>query len=134
MRWREITACSALLRMGDHRNLEVWKLACALSDRVDAMIRTLPRRVQLTLGDQASRSGDSIHLQIAEGCGLNSDPQLIKFVRGALGSMNELDSALDRLLKRNYLRPEFHDLVDDAGVLRRKLGAFLKKLVSDQRH
>ena len=115
--------------MGDYRKLEVWKRACAVSDRVEAMLPTLPRRVQLGLGDQASRSADSIHLNIAEGCGLNSDPQLIKHVRTALGSVNELENAVKRMHARKLVRPEFQDLLTDIPTLRNKLGAFLRTLL-----
>ena len=115
-------------RMGDHRKLDVWKLGCILSDRVDVVVAGLPARVRVGLGDQLSRAAESIHLNIAEGCGLNSDPQLAKHVRQSLGSANEVEDALARLHQRGLLKPQDHDLLNDATVLRRKLGAFLKTL------
>ena len=114
--------------MGDYRKLEVWKLACAISDRVEAVCAHLPRRAQASLGDQLMRASESIHLNIAEGCGLNSDRQLLKHVRIALGSANELDDGLERLDRRGLRQPEHRDLLTDAPILRRRLGAFLKKL------
>ena len=118
--------------MGDYRKLEVWTRACEISDRVDSLVPTLPRRVQTRLGDQISRAADSIHLNIAEGYGLNSDPQLIKHVRQALGSVNELENGLQRLHARGLVRPEFQALLTDTPILRNKLGAFLKKLLGTQ--
>jgi four helix bundle protein len=118
--------------MGDHRKLEVWHLACAQADRCDAVVAYLPQRVRKNLGDQLARSSDSIHLLIAEGCGLNSDRQLIAFVRRALGSTNEVEDALERLMKRQLLKPADHDLLPNAVTLRNKLGSLLKKLVRDQ--
>jgi len=114
--------------VGDYRKLEVWKRACALSDRIDDLVQTLPRRVQFRLGDQLERAADSIHLSIAEGCGLNSDAQLAKYVRIALGSLNELESGLLKLDRRGLLSPEFRDLLDDTASLRNQLGALLKRL------
>ena len=114
--------------VGDYRKLEVWKLGCVLSDRVDVVVADLPRRVRDGLGDQLARAAESIHLNIAEGCGFSSDPQLGKYVRQSLGSANEVEDALNRLHRRGLLKPHDHDLLNDATVLRKKLGAFLKAL------
>ena len=116
--------------MGDYRKLEVWKMACDVSDRIDDLVDKLPRRVRLkgALGDQVSRAAMSIHLNIAEGCGLNSDAQLAKYVRQALGSMNEVEDALAKLQRRRLLPPKHQDLVPDAEILRKRLGAFLRRL------
>ena len=118
--------------MGDYRKLDVWRLACALADRCDAVVGYLPMRVQKNLGDQLARSSESIHLLIAEGCGLASDRQLIAYVRRALGSANEVEDALERLTKRQLVKLDDSDLLPNAVTLRKKLGALLKKLLHDQ--
>ncbi|HEX4684032.1 MAG TPA: four helix bundle protein [Gemmatimonadaceae bacterium] len=118
--------------MSDHRKLEVWHLACAQADRCDAAVAYLPQRVQKNLGDQLARSSESIHLLLAEGCGLNSDRQLIAFVRRALGSANEVEDCLTRLMKRQLLKPADHDLLANAVTVRKKLGALLQTLRRDQ--
>jgi four helix bundle protein len=114
--------------VGDYRKLEVWKLACDISDRVDALYLELPARVQRGLGEQLVRAADSVHLNISEGCGLNTDAQFAKHVRQALGSANELEDGLLRLERRGLLPEHRRDLLDDVPVLRRKLGALLKRL------
>jgi four helix bundle protein len=114
--------------MGDYRKLEVWRLACELSDEMEELFAELPARVQRGLGDQLVRAAESIHLNIAEGCGLNTDPQLKKHVRQALGSANEVEDGLAKLKRRRLLKPQRQHLLDDTTVLRRKLGAFLKRL------
>jgi four helix bundle protein len=118
--------------VGDYRKLEVWKLACSVADRMDALYKTLPRRVQEKLGDQLVRAAESIHLNLAEGCGLNSDSQLKRHTRISLGSANELEDGLERLDRRGHVREEFRDLLTDAHILRRRLGAFLKRLNDGQ--
>ena len=115
--------------MSDHRKLEVWRLACTLADRCDAVVAYLPRRVQKNLGDQLARSSESIHLLLAEGCGLDSDRQLIAYVRRALGSANEAEDCLTRLTRRQLLKPADHELLPSAETLRKKLGAFLQTLL-----
>jgi four helix bundle protein len=118
--------------MGDYRKLEVWVLACTVADRMDELFELLPARLQKTIGDQLVRAADSPHLNIAEGCGLNSDPQLAKHVRYGLGSVNELESGLLKLRRRGRI-PESHlSLLDDCTLLRKKLGAFLKTLTSEE--
>jgi four helix bundle protein len=116
--------------MGDYRKLEVWKLAVSVSDRVDALVVRLGHRDRTGLGDQLVRAAESIHLNIAEGCGLNSDSQLARHIRIALGSANELEDELGKLDRRRLLQPEDETLVLDATILRRKLGAFLRRVVA----
>src|SRR5690349_19845754 len=114
--------------MGDYRKLEVWKLACDIADRVHALYLELPPRVQRGLGDQITRAADSIHLNISEGSGFNSDAQFAKHIRISLCSANEVEDGLTRLQKRGQL-PEHHfDLIADTTVLRKKLGALLRTL------
>lgn len=112
--------------MGDYRKLEVRILGCSVTDRVYVVVERLPRRLQLSLGDDLVRASSSVHSNIAEGCGLNSDPYLAKHVRYALGSANEVEDALTRLEHRGLLQPLDEKLLGDASLLRRKLGAFLK--------
>jgi len=116
--------------MGDYRKLEVWKLAVSVSDRVDALVRRLGRRDRTGLGDQLVRAAESIHLNIAEGCGLNSDTQLARHVRIALGSANELEDGLGKLDRRRLLEPDDATLLSDATLLRRKLGALLRRVAA----
>jgi four helix bundle protein len=115
--------------MGDYRKLEVWTLACSIADRTNAMVDQLPPRLRTKMGDQLARAADSIHLNISEGCGLNSDAQLAKHVRIALGSANELEDGIETLKRRGVLTPQHNTLVSDTPILRRKLGAFLKRLI-----
>ena len=114
--------------MGDHRKLEIYRLACELSDRVDELFPLLPRRVQSRLGDQLSRAVESIHLNIAEGCGFNSDALLKKHIKYAIASANEAEDAIAKLKRRRLLRPQDEDLPEKATVLRKKIGAFMKRL------
>jgi len=62
----------------DYHKLEVWALACELSDRVVLLVDQLGNRIRASKADQLLRAADAIHENIAEGCGFNSDPQLAK--------------------------------------------------------
>lgn len=126
-----MTVARTLVAMGDYRKLDVWKLAISISDRVDALVASLGKRDRTGLGDQLVRAGESIHLNIAEGCGLNSDAQLARHIRIALGSANELEDGLAHLDRRRLLPPD-GALLTDTAILRKKLGALLKRIT--ERH
>ena len=71
--------------MGNYHNLEVWKLGCALADEIAIVIdEEVPGGLESEMGDQLARSSNSIARNIAEGCGYNSDRQLLKYLRQAM--------------------------------------------------
>src|SRR5438094_190079 len=114
--------------MGDFRKLEIWQRACALSDAVDDLVDLLPKRAQKLYGDQMSRAAFSIQSNIEEGSAFNSDPMFAKHIKSSLGSANEVEGDLKKLERRKLLPAKFENLLEDAPILRKKLGAFLKKL------
>ena len=91
--------------MPDYHKLEVWVLACEISDRVVELVDTLGKRLRPHKADQLLRAADAIHENIAEGCGFNSDPQLAKYLRQARGSADELQDELETLVRRRLILP-----------------------------
>ena len=114
--------------MGDYHKLEVWKLATALSDEISIIVENLPGGRTGALGDQLARASDSIHQNIAEGCAFNSDRQLVKYLRQALGSTDEVQDALETLKRRRLLPPERDHLIGDAKLLAKKLSCFISRV------
>src|SRR5438067_1886302 len=86
--------------MGDYKKLRVWQEACEFADKIEEYVDRLPAPIRTRHGDQLCRASSSIHENIAEGCGLNSDRQLLKFLRQALGSANESEDELLALQRR----------------------------------
>jgi four helix bundle protein len=111
--------------MGDYRKLEVWQLANQLSDRVVLVVDKLPARVRAAKGEQMTTAADAIHDNIAEGCGLNTDRQLARHLRIALGSANELENQLATLNRRGHLDESDQDLI----ALARRVCAMLAKFI-----
>ena len=109
----------------DYHRLEVWTLACELSDRVTEMVDRLGSRLRASKADQITRAADAIHENIAEGCGYNSDGQLAKYLRQARGSADELQDELETLDRRKLIATEYIDLLPRARVLCRKLSKFI---------
>ena len=111
--------------MPDYHKLEVWTLACEVSDRVTFLVEKLGKRLRASKADQLLRAADAIHENIAEGCGFNSDPQLAKYLRQARGSADEVQDELETLARRGLIPPEFDDLLPATQVLCRKLSRFV---------
>ena len=112
--------------MGDYRKLEVWKIANEMADRVALLVERLPARIRSGKGDQLERAADAVHENIAEGCGLNTDPQLAKHLRIALGSANEVEDELATLKRRGLLHESDFDLLP----LTRRLCGMLAKFIN----
>ena len=96
--------------MGDYKKLEVWQLACAFADRVDVLIDTLPAVQRERALQQLGPAAHAIHENLAEGCGFDSDPQLLKYTRQSLSTANESEDELLALDRKNLLG-EFVDLL-----------------------
>jgi four helix bundle protein len=112
--------------MPDYHKLEVWLIACEVSDRIDQLVRELGSRIRPHKADQICRAADAIHENIAEGCGFNSDPQLAKYSRQARGSADEVQDQLETFQRRGLILPGFEDLIPKNRVLCRKLSRFIE--------
>ncbi|SRR5712692_5390941 len=77
--------------MGSYRNLAVWQRAHALTIAVYRLTRAFPKYELYGVTAQMRRAASSICANLAEGCGRNGDRELLRFVRIALGSANELE-------------------------------------------
>ncbi len=85
--------------MRNYRDLEVWKKAHELTLQLYKVSRSFPREEIYGLTSQLRRAAASIGANLAEGCGRQTDNEMARFVRIALGSSSELDYHL--LLSRD---------------------------------
>ncbi|MGH7617237.1 MAG: four helix bundle protein [Gemmatimonadaceae bacterium] len=120
--------------MGDYRKMQVWQRSRVVHRRVKALVRTLPRNVQLGIGDQLERAAESIRLALVEGAGLNSDPQLAKYLSTALGSANEVQEALDMLDEDGQLPEGDRDLIPEMTEIRAMLASFHRRVSKRKRN
>jgi four helix bundle protein len=92
-------------RMGDYRQLTVWKRAYALTLEVYRSTRSFPHHEGYGLTAQLRRASISILSNIAEGSGRQTDREQVRFFRIARGSTCEVECQL--LLSRDvgYLKP-----------------------------
>jgi len=106
--------------------LDVYKLAEELSDRVWYDFDTWNKKTQNTIGYQIIRSSDSIASNIAEGYGRYSPADRKKFYRYSRGSFEETKAWLRKLMRRRVVSEssatEYKAIVDRRGP---KLNAFI---------
>ena len=95
--------------MGEFTKLAVWKKAHALTLAMYRRTVRWPRQELFGLTTQARRAAHSIPANIAEGCGRNSDAELARFSRYALGSASELSYYVILARDLDYLAAEEHD-------------------------
>ncbi|MEO7083992.1 MAG: four helix bundle protein [Gemmatimonadaceae bacterium] len=114
--------------MGDYRKLLVWQKARVIERQVRALVEMLPPVERRRLGDQIIRAAVSIRLNIAEGAGLNTDPQFARHLLLSLGSANEVQDALDAIDDAGYLPPSERGLIDETSQIRAMLAGLHKRV------
>ena len=110
----------------NHRDLEVWKKAHALTLHLYKVSRDFPRDEMYGLTAQLRRASASIGANLAEGCGRQTDNEMARFLRITLGSASELDYHL--LLSRDlgFLSDKDYDYSSkELTGLRKMLRSFL---------
>ena len=98
--------------MRDYKKYEVWQNAHQLTLFVyKEVIPLFPKSEQYELVSQIKRASYSIPMNIAEGCGRNSDADFARFLDIALGSVNETEYCLLLAKDLDYLTLLKHDEV-----------------------
>jgi four helix bundle protein len=80
--------------MTSHKDLKVWLKGIELVKSIYEITKLFPSNEQFGLTSQMRRAAVSIPSNIAEGCGRNSDKELIYFLYIALGSASELETQI----------------------------------------
>jgi len=114
--------------MGDYKKLRVWQLACEFSDGVHEFVGRLPEPVRGYALEQLVPAADGIHENLAEGCGFNSDRQLLKYSRQALATANESEDELLALERRGYFHEADRSLLAQIRSICAMLAVFIRGL------
>jgi four helix bundle protein len=78
----------------DFKKLRVWQKTQTLILGVAELCGRLPRKEQYRLVDQLERAASSISLNLAEGCGCESQNEFLRFLGIAFRSAGELEAAI----------------------------------------
>ena len=96
--------------MRDYRKYDVWEKAHQLVLFVyKEIMPSLPKSEQYELNSQMKRSAYSIPMNIAEGCGRNSEKDFVRFLDIALGSVHELEYTALLVFDLAYISKEQHE-------------------------
>lgn len=103
-------------------DLKCWQNARLVCQNIQHIIETSSLNKAYKLRDQIDASSGSIMDNIAEGFGRNGNLEFIQFISIAIGSCNECQSQLYRILDRNYiLKEKFEEIYSLVGFTRFQL-------------
>lgn len=115
--------------MRDFKELEIWERGHNMALKTFKMTIDFPRQEQFGLTSQMRRSSQSIPTNIAEGCGRDSQKELIRFCSIAMGSASELEYQLLLSKDIGFISSESYDNNNkELLILKRKLNAFIQYL------
>lgn len=83
--------------------LEVWQEARVFAADIYKVTSRFPQEEKFGLTNQLRRAGVSIALNIAEGSSRKSDREFIRFLRTAMGSLEEIVTGFYIALDLHYL-------------------------------
>lgn len=110
-------------------DLEIWQLARELCKKIYPLTFLDPIANDYTFKDQIRGTCGSIMDNIVEGFGRGSKLEFINSLTTAKGEAEELKSQLYRGLDIQYLsETKFTELYENADMIVRKIGAFIKYL------
>lgn len=109
--------------------LKVWQEARVFSVKIYKITSDFPSAERFGLTSQLRRAVVSIALNIAEGSDRKSDKEFIRFLRVAIGSLDEVVTGLYIAKDLKYLNnKEFEELYKDANRLASKINALINTL------
>jgi four helix bundle protein len=95
--------------MSNFRNLLIWQKAMTLVTQIYKFTKKFPKDELFGLTSQIRRCSISIPSNIAEGYGRSSDPEMLRFLNIATGSLFELQTQLEIAFNIEYIDRETFD-------------------------
>ncbi|WP_420603363.1 four helix bundle protein [Flagellimonas sp.] len=118
--------------MVDYRNYKVWQKAHLLVIEVYQMTDTFPKKEQFGLVSQINRAVVSIPTNIAEGCGRETQKELIRFLYISSGSAHELEYLVMLSKELNFINQEhFNMLSPKIEEIKKMLASLINKIKQD---
>ena len=109
--------------MRDFRDLDVWKKAVDLAEKIYDVTIKFPKEEIYGLTSQLRRAAVGVSSNIAEGFGRRTDKDFTQFLYNAFGGVKEIESQLIIAGRLGYLKKEVVDEVmkelDDIGKMLR---------------
>lgn len=120
--------------MQDYKNLQIWKDAYNLTLMIYDLTRKFPQSELYSLTQQMRRSAHSINSNIAEGTGRKTNPDFLRFLYNASGSLSETKNHIQLARDLNYVTQEdYLEFDKKLNTLGRMLNTFIQKLTTENR-
>lgn len=115
--------------MRNFKDLDVWSRSHKMTLEIYKITLEFPKEELYGLVNQMRRSSQSIPTNIAEGCGRNSEKELLRYCNIAMGSASELEYQLLLAFDLSYLKQdEYTSLFEELITIKRKLNKFIQFL------
>ncbi|MEX6685943.1 four helix bundle protein [Danxiaibacter flavus] len=115
--------------MRDYAKLEIWKKAHQLTLDIYRISAAFPKSELFGLCSQMRRSSSSVPSNIAEGCGRNTNAQLLNYLQIASGSCSELAYQLLLCKDLGYISVSSFKQLDNQTIeLRKMIYSYSRKL------
>ncbi|WP_299290288.1 four helix bundle protein [uncultured Mucilaginibacter sp.] len=116
--------------MRDYKKLDVWSKGHQLTLFIyKEVLPKMPVEEKFALTSQLRRSTYSIPLNIAEGCGKNTNKDFVHYLDIALGSANEVEYTCLLIFDLSYILPALHDAINKSvNEVKAMLISFIKYL------
>lgn len=115
--------------MRNFLELRIWKESHAITIEIYSLTKNFPKEELFGLRSQMCRCSTSIPSNIAEGCGRNTNPDMVRFLTIATGSCSELHYHLILAKDLNYLHEEKYKNLEGRVVrLRQMISTFIKNI------
>ena len=119
--------------MQDYKKLKVWEKAHALTLAVYRSTEAFPRHEQYGLASQLQRCSSSVPSNIVEGCGLNTNKELLRHLHIAMGSAKETEYQLLLAKDLGYISPDIYaTLEQQVNEVERMLSALIGKIKHEE--
>ena len=110
-------------------DLRVWQLSMDLVDNIYSAAALFPKSEIYGLTSQVRRAAVSIALNMAEGSDKKSDKDFIRFLRIAIGSTEEVVTALYIALDLEFIeKKKFDKLYEEANYIAARLNGLISYL------
>jgi len=117
--------------MVNFKNYKVWQKSHSLVFEVYKVLQYFPKEEQFNLVSQIRRAVLSIPTNIAEGCGRETQKELIRFLYISSGSAHELDYLILVSSELNIIQKETaKSLIDEIDQIKKMLAALITKIKS----
>ena len=114
--------------MVDYRKYNVWQKAHQLVLDVYVVTATFPKTEQFNLISQINRAAVSVPTNIVEGCGRETQKELIRFLYISSGSAHELEYLILLSTDLNFIEKDKSEkLLSDLTEIKKMLASLIKK-------